>query len=183
MQAQTLAKTQKERLAKKPNVRLISYKPSNQQNSNYSLRSIDGGLLVQQQDNSCITKKELRVVGEHAPDDKQICDLVFAARIAKHVKSNAIVYVKEQQTLGIGAGQMSRIDAMKIAESKARQAMLPLKQAVLASDAFFPFTDSIEYAAEIGIGAIVQPGGSIKDSDVIASANQNKIAMVFTGIT
>ena len=172
----------KRALAKKPNVRLMVYKPQNQQNSNYSLRSIDGGLLVQQKDNSCITKKELRVVGKHIPDDKQMGDLVFAARVAKHVKSNAIVYVKEQQTLGIGAGQMSRIDAMKIAESKARQAMLSLNQAVLASDAFFPFTDSVEYAAEIGISAIVQPGGSIKDSDVIASANQRKIAMVFTGI-
>ena len=180
--APEVSKDAKQALAAKPNVRLMIYKPASQKKSNYSLRSIDGGLLVQQKDGFLATEKELRVVSNYVPGDKQICDLVFAARVAKHVKSNAIVYVKKLQTLGIGAGQMSRIDAMKIAASKARQAMLPLDQAVLASDAFFPFTDSIEYAAEIGISAVVQPGGSLKDSDVIDAANQNKIAMVFTGI-
>ena len=172
----------KEALTNKPNVRLIVYTPSQRQNLNYDLRSIKGGLLLQQKDNSRITAKDLRVVSRCVPDDQQTCDLVFAARVAKHVKSNAIVYAQKQKTLGIGGGQTSRIDAMKIAANKARHAMLSLDQAVLASDAFFPFTDSIEYAAEIGIGAVVQPGGSVKDSDIIAAADQNKIAMAFTGI-
>ena len=172
----------KQVLTKKPSVRLMTYKPPEQKKSDYSLRSIAGGLLVQQKDNSCITGKDLSVAGKYSTDDKQIRDLVFAARVVKHAKSNAIVYARELQTLGIGAGQMSRIDAMKMAMSKAQQAKLSLHQAVLASDAFFPFADSIEYAAEIGIGAVVQPGGSLKDSDVIATADQNGIAMVFSGI-
>ena len=169
-------------LTKKPGVRLMTYEPREQKKSDYSLRSIAGGLLVQQKDDSRITAEDLSVAGKYATDDKQIRDLVFAARVAKHVKSNAIVYASELQTLGIGAGQMSRIDAMKVAASKARQAKLLLDKAVLASDAFFPFTDGIEYAAEIGIRAVVQPGGSLKDSDVIAAADQNGIAMVFSGI-
>ena len=172
----------KQVLTKKPNVRLMTYKPFGQKKSNYNLRGIEGGLLVQQKDNSRITADNLRVVGEHSANDKQIDDLVFAARVAKHVKSNAIVYAKDLQTLGIGAGQMSRIDAVKIASNKARQAKLSLHQAVLASDAFFPFADSIEYAAEIGIRAVVQPGGSIKDSEAIASADRNGIVMAFSGI-
>ena len=150
--------------------------------SSYSLRSIEGGLLVQQKDNVCITTQNLRVVSCEIPNDKQIHDLVFAARVAKHVKSNAIVYAKEKQTVGIGSGQTSRIDAMKIAADKARRAKLSLNQCVLASDAFFPFADSIEYGAKIGIGAVVQPGGSIKDSEVIAAADRHKIAMVFSGL-
>ena len=169
-------------LTGKPNVRLIVYKPLSSQNANYNLRSIEGGLLLQQSDNSCITTKDLRVVTRRIPDSRQIRDLVFAARVAKHVKSNAIVCAKEQKTLGIGAGQMSRIDALKIAASKAQQAALSLSDAVLASDAFFPFADSIEYAAKLGIRAIVQPGGSLKDADVIAAAEHHEIAMVFTGI-
>ena len=172
----------KQVLTKKPSVRLMTYEPPEQKKSGYSLRSIEGGLLVQQKDNSRITAKDLSVAGKYSADDEQIRDLVFAARVAKHVKSNAIVYARKLQTLGIGAGQMSRIDAMKIAASKARQAELSLDKAVLASDAFFPFADSIEHAAEIGIRAVVQPGGSLKDSDVIAAADQNGIAMVFSGI-
>lgn len=172
----------REELTRKPSVRLMVYKPSEQQDSDYSLRSINGGLLLQQKDTARITTNDLRIVSRRIPDDKQLRDLIFAARVAKHVKSNAIVYAKEQQTLGIGAGQTSRIDAMKIAASKAQQAELSLEQAVLASDAFFPFVDSIEYATEIGINTIVQPGGSLKDSDIITVADQNKIAMAFTGI-
>ena len=180
--APEVSDTAKRVLTKKPNVRLMAYKPPRQKKSGYSLRSIEDGLLVQQKDNSRITAENLSVVGKYSTDDKQIDDLVFAARVAKHVKSNAIVYAKDLQTLGIGAGQMSRIDAVKIATNKARQAKLSLDQAVLASDAFFPFADSIEYAAEIGIRAVVQPGGSIKDSETIASADQNGIVMVFSGV-
>ena len=172
----------KQILTKKPSVRLMIYQPPEQKESDYSLRSIAGGLLVQQKDNSRIMENDLNVVGKHSTDDKQMCDLVFAVRVAKHVKSNAIVYARELQTLGIGAGQMSRIDSMKIAASKAQQAKLSLHQAVLASDAFFPFADSIEYAAEMGVRAVVQPGGSLKDSDVISAADQNGIVMVFSGI-
>ena len=172
----------KQILTKKPSVRLMTYKPPKQRKSDYSLRSIAGGLLVQQKDNSRIMAENLSVAGKYSTDNKQIRDLVFAARVAKHVKSNAIVYARKLQTLGIGAGQMSRIDSMKIAASKAQQAKLSLGRAVLASDAFFPFADSIEYAAEIGIRAVVQPGGSLKDSDVITAADQNGIAMVFSGI-
>ncbi|MBC6414237.1 MAG: bifunctional phosphoribosylaminoimidazolecarboxamide formyltransferase/IMP cyclohydrolase [Chromatiales bacterium] len=169
-------------LSDKPNVRLIIYRPAGQRQSLYSLRSIEGGVLLQQKDSSCITASDLRVVGQLGLDDKQISDLIFAARIVKQVKSNAIVCVKAQQTVGIGGGQMSRIDALKIATSKAQQAKLSLHRAVLASDAFFPFADSIEYAAKLGIGAIVQPGGSVKDAEVIATANRLGVAMVFTGI-
>lgn len=180
--APAISSDAKQALAEKPNVRLITYQPLAAQKSAYSLRSIESGVLVQQKDYSRIAIKDLQIAGRLTPDNKQMHDLVFAAAVAKYVKSNAIVCVKQQQTVGVGAGQMSRIDALKIAASKAKQAQLSLEQAVLASDAFFPFPDTIEYAAELGISAIVQPGGSIKDSDVIATADRLGIAMVFTGI-
>ncbi|MDE3016160.1 MAG: bifunctional phosphoribosylaminoimidazolecarboxamide formyltransferase/IMP cyclohydrolase, partial [Pseudomonadota bacterium] len=121
-------------------------------------------------------------VTEKAPSLAQKTDLLFAFTIAKHVKSNAIVLVRNVATIGIGAGQMSRIDGARIACWKAREAGLDTKGAVLASDAFFPFTDNVEMAAEAGISAIIQPGGSIRDGEVIAAADKHGIAMVFTGI-
>jgi len=171
----------RQKLSAKPQVRLLRYTASKLPHAAYHWRSIDGGFLVQQRDNARIEPQDLRVVSKVLPDDAQRRDLVFAARVVKHVKSNAIVCARDQQTLGIGAGQMSRIDAMKIAGNKAREAKLSLHHAVLASDAFFPFTDSIDYAAQLGIAAVVQPGGSLKDDEVIADADQKNIAMAFTG--
>ena len=114
-----------------------------------------------------------------APSDKEIDDLLFAWTVCKHTKSNAIVYARDQQTVGVGAGQMSRVDSVKIG---AMRAQLPVAGSVLASDAFFPFRDGIDEAAKHGITAVIQPGGSVRDEEVIAAANEHNLAMVFTGI-
>ncbi len=145
------------------------------------VKSISGGFLVQD-DDSIITKDALKTVSKTAIDKTALDDLHFAFTVAKHVKSNAIVLVKNNATIGIGAGQMSRIDSTRIACMKAKEAGLSTGGAVLASDAFFPFADNVELAAKEGIIAIIQPGGSIRDEDVIAKADECKIGMVFTGI-
>ena len=145
------------------------------------IKSISGGFLYQEED-SIITKDAPKTVTQKTPDKAQMEDLLFAFTVGKHVKSNAIVLVKNGATVGIGAGQMSRIDSTRIACWKAKEAGLDTKGAVLASDAFFPFPDNVELAAEAGITAIIQPGGSMRDDEVIKAADKHGVAMVFTGV-
>lgn len=145
-------------------------------------KRVNGGLLVQDQDLGMITKNDLRVVTERAPTEDELDDLIFAWKVAKYVKSNAIVYAKNRQTIGIGAGQMSRVNSARIAAIKAKHAGLIVEGAVMASDAFFPFRDGIDNAAAAGIKCIIQPGGSMRDDETIAAANEHGIAMVFTGM-
>jgi phosphoribosylaminoimidazolecarboxamide formyltransferase/IMP cyclohydrolase len=154
-----------------------------------SAKSVAGGLLVQSRDNAVVGDLDLKVVTKRAPSEAEMADLVFAFRVAKHVKSNAIVYARRGATVGIGAGQMSRVDASRIAAKKAEDAAEaagiaePLtKGAVVASDAFFPFADGLIAAIEAGATAVIQPGGSLRDDEVIAAADEHGIAMVFTGV-
>lgn len=145
-------------------------------------KRVNGGLLVQDQDLGMINKSDLKVVTKIAPTDEQLDDLIFAWKVAKYVKSNAIVYAKNRQTVGIGAGQMSRVNSARIAGIKAEHAGLVVEGAVMASDAFFPFRDGIDNAAKAGIKCIIQPGGSMRDDETIAAADEHGIAMVFTGM-
>jgi phosphoribosylaminoimidazolecarboxamide formyltransferase/IMP cyclohydrolase len=145
-------------------------------------KRISGGLLVQDKDLGELNKADLQCVTKIQPTDSQITDLLFAWKVVKYVKSNAIVYANNQMTIGIGAGQMSRIYSAKIAGIKAAEESLKVEGSVMASDAFFPFRDGIEAAAKAGIKAIIHPGGSIRDDDIIAAANEHSIAMVFTGM-
>lgn len=142
-------------------------------------RQISGGLLVQTRDSHRLDSNDLRVVTRRAPSEKEMRDLLFAWTVSKHTKSNAIVYARDGQTVGVGAGQMSRVDSVKIG---AMRAQLPIAGSVLASDAFFPFRDGVDEAAKHGITAVIQPGGSVKDAEVIAAADEHGLAMVFTGI-
>jgi phosphoribosylaminoimidazolecarboxamide formyltransferase/IMP cyclohydrolase len=142
-------------------------------------RQISGGLLVQTVDIHKLKREELKVVSARQPTEEEIRALLFAWTVCKHTKSNAIVYAREGQTVGVGAGQMSRVDSVKIG---AMRAQLPLKGSVLASDAFFPFRDGIDEGAQHGITAVIQPGGSVRDEEVIQAANEHNLAMVFTGI-
>lgn len=144
----------------------------------YSMKKVTGGLLVQERDLAVTTAADLEVVTEQQPTEAQLKDLLFAWKVVKHVKSNAIVMAKDEMIVGVGAGQMSRVDAMIIAGRKAEQRQ---QGGVVASDAFFPFPDAIEKAAELGIKAVIQPGGSIRDDKVITACNDLGIAMVFTG--
>ena len=153
------------------------------------MRNVAGGYLLQGRDNGRITKADLKIITKKKPTDQQMDDLLLAFTICKHVKSNAIVYVKNGATVGIGAGQMSRIDSARIAHSKSKDAAKALGQSealtvgsVVASDAFFPFPDGLLVTAEAGAVAVIQPGGSIKDEDVIKAADDNGLAMVFTGM-
>jgi phosphoribosylaminoimidazolecarboxamide formyltransferase/IMP cyclohydrolase len=145
-------------------------------------KRVNGGLLVQDRDNGMISADDLKVVTQRAPSEAELHDLIFAWKVAKFVKSNAIVYAKNRQTMGVGAGQMSRVNSARIAAIKAEHAGLQVEGAVMASDAFFPFRDGIDNAAKVGIKAIIQPGGSIRDDEVIAAADEAGIAMVFTGM-
>ena len=151
-------------------------------------KSVAGGFLVQSRDNAVVDDLTLKTVTKRAPTDAELRDLLFAFRVAKHVKSNAIVYAKDGATVGIGAGQMSRVDAARIAARKAqdaawRQLAEPLtKGSVVASDAFFPFADGLLACVEAGATAVIQPGGSIRDDDVIKAADEHGLAMVFTGV-
>jgi phosphoribosylaminoimidazolecarboxamide formyltransferase/IMP cyclohydrolase len=143
---------------------------------------VNGGLLIQDRDDHVLSGDDLRVVSERAPTQQELKDLLFAWRVAKFVKSNAIIYASSERTIGVGAGQMSRVNSARIAAIKAEHAGLEVAGAVMASDAFFPFRDGIDNAAERGIRAVIQPGGSIRDDEVIAAANEAGIAMVFTGV-
>jgi phosphoribosylaminoimidazolecarboxamide formyltransferase/IMP cyclohydrolase len=145
-------------------------------------KKVSGGLLVQSTDTGQIAETDLKVVTEQSPDANQIADLLFSWQVAKFVKSNAIVFCKEGSTIGIGAGQMSRIYSTKIAAIKAADEGFTIEGSVMASDAFFPFRDGIDAAAEYGIKAIIQPGGSMRDDEVIAAANEHGLAMVFTNM-
>ena len=153
------------------------------------VRSLAGGLLVQSRDNGVIGASDLKVVSKRAPTRQELADLLFAFKVAKHVKSNAIVYAKDGATVGIGAGQMSRIDSARIAAMKAADAATAIgasrpatEGSVVASDAFFPFADGLLAAAEAGATAVIQPGGSMRDEEVIAAADAKGLAMVFTGM-
>ena len=143
---------------------------------------MNGGLLVQSRDIQMITADDLKIVTRRAATEQEIHDLIFAWKVAKFVKSNAIVYAKNRQTIGVGAGQMSRVNSARIAAIKAEQAGLEVAGAVMASDAFFPFRDGLDNAAKVGIRAVIQPGGSMRDAEVIAAADEADIAMVFTGM-
>ena len=142
-------------------------------------KTITGGMLVQTRDTHRLTREDLKVVTKRAPTEEEIRALLFAWTVCKHTKSNAIVYAREGQTVGVGAGQMSRVDSVKIG---AMRAVLPIKGSVLASDAFFPFRDGVDEAARQGITAIIEPGGSVRDQEVIDAANEHNLAMVFTGV-
>jgi len=145
-------------------------------------KSVAGGLLVQTRDTGAIRAQELRAVTKRVPTLAELDDLIFAWRVAKYVKSNAIVCAKDKATVGIGAGQMSRVDSSKIAAHKAKEAGLDLHSASIASDAFFPFRDGLDAVAELGVKSVIQPGGSKRDAEVIAAADEHGIAMVFTGM-
>ena len=175
---------QKEAIAefsKKKNVRIL--KVDLEQDDLYpgTIKKVSGGIIVQDDDLKSVKIDELKCVTKRQPTEKELQDLMFAWKVAKFVKSNAIVYVKDKQTIGIGAGQMSRVISAEIANLKAKEEGLEVKDAVMASDAFFPFRDGIDKAASSGIAAIIQPGGSIKDQEVIATADEHNIAMVYTG--
>lgn len=165
--------------SEKKNLRLL--KISQKAEPSFDFKKIEGGLLVQSADRFIPTESDLTCVTNIAPTQSQIKDLLFAMRVAKFVKSNAIVYCKDDMTLGIGAGQMSRVDSAKIAAEKAQTAGFSLKGSVVASDAFFPFRDGLDVLARAGAIAVIQPGGSVRDAEVIAAANEHGIAMVFTG--
>jgi phosphoribosylaminoimidazolecarboxamide formyltransferase/IMP cyclohydrolase len=166
---------------KKANVRVLKI-PHGDGRNNFDVKRIGSGLLMQTSDIREVTRDELKVVTKRAPTPAEFDDLLFAWRIAKYVKSNAIVYARDQRTVGIGAGQMSRVISARIAAIKAGDAGLAVPGSVMASDAFFPFRDGIDAAASAGIGAVIQPGGSMRDGEVIAAADEHDIAMVFTGV-
>src|SRR5690349_10596818 len=142
-------------------------------------KQISGGMLAQERDTHKLTREALKLVTTRTPSEKEIEDLLFAWTVCKHIKSNAIVYARDKQTAGVGAGQMSRVDSVKIGAARAQ---LPVAGSVLASDAFFPFRDGLDEAAQHGITAVIQPGGSVRDEEVIAAANEHNLAMVFTGV-
>jgi phosphoribosylaminoimidazolecarboxamide formyltransferase/IMP cyclohydrolase len=168
-------------LATRTNVRVLQV-PLARDVQQYDLKRVGGGVLVQTPDSRNLEAGELQVVTRHAPTPAQLADLLFAWRVAKFVKSNAIVFCAGGRTLGVGAGQMSRVDSARIAGIKAKNAGLSLAGSVVASDAFFPFRDGVEVVAEAGAKAIAQPGGSVRDNEVIAAANELGVAMVFTGV-
>jgi phosphoribosylaminoimidazolecarboxamide formyltransferase/IMP cyclohydrolase len=145
-------------------------------------KRVNGGLLVQDRDIATISAADLKQVSARAPSTDEVRDLLFAWSVAQYVKSNAIVYCRNLQTIGIGAGQMSRVYSARIAGIKAADESLVVEGSVMASDAFFPFRDGIDAAAAAGITAVIQPGGSMRDDEVIAAADEANIAMVFTGI-
>ena len=170
-------------LSSKPNVRVLATGPLNTaDHSMQDYKKVTGGLLLQDRDTALVQEKDLEIVTHKQPTPQEIQDLLFTWSVAKMVKSNAIVYGKNQQTIGIGAGQMSRINSARIAAIKAEHAGLKVQGCSMASDAFFPFRDGIDNAAKAGITTIIQPGGSMRDDEVIAAANEHNIAMVFTSM-
>jgi len=170
-------------LARKDNVRVLACGAwSADSSAGFDFKRVNGGLLIQDRDLGEIGKNELRVVSKRQPSGQQIQDLLFAWKVAKFVKSNAIVYARDGMTIGVGAGQMSRVYSARIAAIKAADENLRVAGSVLASDAFFPFRDGIDAAAKVGIQAIIQPGGSMRDNEVIAAADEHGLSMVFTGM-
>ena len=164
------------------NIRVILVENYQKNNIDFQIQAIDGGFLIQEDDKQMVEKENLKVVTKKQPNEVQLEDLMFAWKVAKYVKSNAIVFARDLQTIGIGAGQMSRVNSAKIASLKAAAANLETTDAVMASDGFFPFSDSIQMASDNGIVSIIQPGGSINDKEVIDEANKMNISMLFTGM-
>ena len=169
-------------VAEKKNVRLLECGQWSSPTAALDYKRVNGGLLVQDRDLGMVDAADLQVVSKVQPTEQQLKDLLFAWKVAKFVKSNAIIYANNGQTVGVGAGQMSRVNSARIAAIKAEHAGLEVKGSVMASDAFFPFRDGIDSAGERGIAAVIQPGGSIRDEEVIAAADEHGMAMVFTGM-
>jgi phosphoribosylaminoimidazolecarboxamide formyltransferase/IMP cyclohydrolase len=164
----------------KQNLRVLIV-PLGKNSGAFDYKRVGGGLLVQSADEARITVADLKVVTKRAPTEQEMNDLLFAWRVAKYVKSNAIIYCKDGMTVGVGAGQMSRVDSARIAAIKAENAKMTVKGSVVASDAFFPFRDGLDVLAQAGATAVIQPGGSMRDAEVIAAADEQNVAMVFTG--
>ncbi|WDE12535.1 bifunctional phosphoribosylaminoimidazolecarboxamide formyltransferase/IMP cyclohydrolase [Thalassomonas haliotis] len=169
-------------ISAKVNVRLLVCGQWASETTGLDYKRVNGGLLLQDRDQGKVSEDELKVVTKRQPTPEELRDLQFCWKVAKYVKSNAIVYVKNSQTIGVGAGQMSRVYSAKVAGIKAADENLEVKGSVMASDAFFPFRDGLDAAAEAGITAVIQPGGSMRDEEVIAAADEHGIAMVFTGM-
>jgi phosphoribosylaminoimidazolecarboxamide formyltransferase/IMP cyclohydrolase len=170
-------------LSGKQNIRVLECGYwQNAKNHSFDFKRVAGGLLVQDSDTGQITEDDTKIVSKRQPTDHELADLLFAWKVAKFVKSNAIVYCKNNQTIGVGAGQMSRVYSARVAAIKAADEGLIVEGSVMASDAFFPFRDGIDSAAEAGITAVIQPGGSVRDDEVIAAADEHNIAMLFTGM-
>jgi phosphoribosylaminoimidazolecarboxamide formyltransferase/IMP cyclohydrolase len=168
--------------ARKENVRVLVTEGLDATALRHEYRSVNGGLLVQTRDEGMVARNDLKILTKRQPTAAELDDLLFAWQVCKYVKSNAIVYAKDGTTIGVGAGQMSRVVSSRIAAMKAKDEGLTVAGAVLASDAFFPFRDGLDVAAEFGIQAVIQPGGSMRDPEVIAAADEHGMAMVFTGM-
>lgn len=180
--APSISDAAKAAVAEKKNVRLLACGEWSASGPALDYKRVNGGLLVQDRDLGMIDRDDLQIVSKLQPTEQHMQDLLFAWKVAKFVKSNAIVYAANGQTVGVGAGQMSRINSARIAAIKAEHAGLQVKGSVMASDAFFPFRDGIDNAGQSGIAAVIQPGGSIRDEEVIAAADEHGMAMVFTGM-
>lgn len=169
-------------LSTKKNVRVLACGEWIQRATAYDFKRVNGGLLVQDRDLGMVTPQDFNIVSKRQPTEQELRDAMFCWKVAKFVKSNAIVYAKDNMTIGIGAGQMSRVYSAKIAGIKAQDENLQVAGSVMASDAFFPFRDGIDAAASVGITCVIQPGGSIRDDEVILAADEHNIAMIFTGM-
>ncbi|EJG0635872.1 bifunctional phosphoribosylaminoimidazolecarboxamide formyltransferase/IMP cyclohydrolase [Vibrio parahaemolyticus] len=169
-------------VAAKKNVRLLECGEWSTKTTGFDVKRVNGGLLVQDRDQGMVSLDDLKVVSKRQPTEEELKDALFCWKVAKYVKSNAIVYAKGDMTIGVGAGQMSRVYSAKIAGIKAADEGLEVAGSVMASDAFFPFRDGIDAAAEAGIKCVIQPGGSMRDDEVIAAADEHGIAMIFTGM-
>lgn len=179
--APSISDAAKEIVASKQNIRLLECGAFQASSASLDFKRVNGGLLVQDRDLALVGESDLKVVTQRQPTPSEIADMMFAWKVAKMVKSNAIVYAKNAQTVGIGAGQMSRVNSARIAVIKAEHAGLQVEGSVMASDAFFPFRDGIDNAAKAGVSCVIQPGGSMRDQEVIDAANEHGLTMVFTG--
>lgn len=180
--APSISRAARDVLSTKANVRVLASGSWQNRVPSFDFKRVNGGLLVQDSDQGMVNLDELKMVSERAPTEAELADLLFAWEVAKFVKSNAIVYARNGRTIGIGAGQMSRVYSAKIAGIKAQDENIVVEGSVMASDAFFPFRDGIDAAAAAGITAVIHPGGSMRDEEIIAAANEHGIAMVFTGM-
>ena len=180
--APSVTEEAKQAVAAKKNIRLLAIGELGERQPRYDFKRVNGGLLVQDADLVNVKREDLKVVTKRAPTDDELTELLFAWRVCKYTKSNAIVYTNSKRTLGIGCGQTSRVFSARIATIRAEDANLSLEGSALASDAFFPFRDGVDAAAKAGVKCIIQPGGSIRDEEVIQAADEHGIAMVFTGV-
>ena len=169
-------------IAAKKNLRLLECGEWSTKTTGFDIKRVNGGLLVQDRDQGMVSQDDLTVVSQRQPTADELRDALFCWKVAKYVKSNAIVYAKSNMTIGVGAGQMSRVYSAKIAGIKAADENLEVAGSVMASDAFFPFRDGIDAAAAAGITCVIQPGGSMRDDEVITAADEHSMAMVFTGM-